>query len=307
VREQVGGERSRWLDACTRLDDRDRHLAPVVVGYAEHRRVTHRGMRQQRGLHLGGIDVHAARNDHVDLAVAQVEIALIVELTHVADGEVVAVTVGGGLLGIALVGELPHELEVHGADGAAWHLVAIVVEHFHVGTHPRTPDGTGMREPLLRTRQRATTLRRAVELVDHGTEPREQALLELDRARRGGVYHLPQRRHVVLGAHVFRQCHQPVQLGGHHGDVGDAVRVDQPERAFGVPLLHEHDRVLEGGEIVERGTHDELLAVNGRYRHLHDKQYKIEKDRFVNPGEDFTPELPKARPEATGAGRRSAL
>jgi ABC-type multidrug transport system fused ATPase/permease subunit len=65
--------------------------------------------------------------------------------------------------------------------------------------------------------------------------------------------------------------------------------------------------VLEGGEIVERGTHDELLAINGRYRHLHDKQYKIEKDRFVNPGEDFTPELPKAVPEATGAGRQSAL
>jgi subfamily B ATP-binding cassette protein MsbA len=65
--------------------------------------------------------------------------------------------------------------------------------------------------------------------------------------------------------------------------------------------------VLEGGEIVERGTHDELLAANGRYRQLHDKQYKIERDRFVNPGEDFTPELPKAVPETTGAGRQSAL
>jgi len=65
--------------------------------------------------------------------------------------------------------------------------------------------------------------------------------------------------------------------------------------------------VLEGGEIVERGTHEQLLAVNGRYRHLHDKQYKIEKDRFVNPGEDFTPDLPKAMTAATGAGRRSAL
>jgi subfamily B ATP-binding cassette protein MsbA len=65
--------------------------------------------------------------------------------------------------------------------------------------------------------------------------------------------------------------------------------------------------VLEGGEIVERGTHDELLAANGRYRQLYDKQYKIERDRFVNPGEDFTPELPKAIPETTGAGRQSAL
>jgi len=49
--------------------------------------------------------------------------------------------------------------------------------------------------------------------------------------------------------------------------------------------------VLEHGEIVERGTHDELLAANGRYRQLYDKQYRFEQDRFINPGEDFTPEL----------------
>jgi subfamily B ATP-binding cassette protein MsbA len=51
--------------------------------------------------------------------------------------------------------------------------------------------------------------------------------------------------------------------------------------------------VLEGGEIVERGRHAELLAANGRYRQLHDKQYRLETDRFINPGEDFTPEPPK--------------
>ena len=53
--------------------------------------------------------------------------------------------------------------------------------------------------------------------------------------------------------------------------------------------------VLEAGEIVERGTHAELLALNGRYRQLHDKQYSFESDRFINPGEDFTeePEKPK--------------
>jgi subfamily B ATP-binding cassette protein MsbA len=48
--------------------------------------------------------------------------------------------------------------------------------------------------------------------------------------------------------------------------------------------------VLEGGQIIERGTHAELLAFDGRYRHLYDKQYKFEMDRFINPGEDFTPE-----------------
>ena len=52
--------------------------------------------------------------------------------------------------------------------------------------------------------------------------------------------------------------------------------------------------VLEAGEIVERGTHAGLLALNGRYRQLYDRQYKLELDRFINPGEDFTPE---AEPE----------
>jgi ABC-type multidrug transport system fused ATPase/permease subunit len=48
--------------------------------------------------------------------------------------------------------------------------------------------------------------------------------------------------------------------------------------------------VLEGGEIVERGTHHELLAANGRYRQLYESQYGVEHDRFINPGEDLTPE-----------------
>ena len=51
--------------------------------------------------------------------------------------------------------------------------------------------------------------------------------------------------------------------------------------------------VMENGEIVERGTHEALLAANGRYRQLYDKQYKLETNRFVNPGEDWTREEPR--------------
>jgi subfamily B ATP-binding cassette protein MsbA len=55
--------------------------------------------------------------------------------------------------------------------------------------------------------------------------------------------------------------------------------------------------VLEAGEIVERGTHEELLGREGRYKQLYDKQYRFERNRFINPGEDFTPEPQKVRPE----------
>ena len=45
--------------------------------------------------------------------------------------------------------------------------------------------------------------------------------------------------------------------------------------------------VIEGGEIVERGTHPELMAIEGRYQELHDKQHKLEENLFVNPGEEL--------------------
>ena len=63
--------------------------------------------------------------------------------------------------------------------------------------------------------------------------------------------------------------------------------------------------VLEKGEIVERGTHEELMRLRGRYRELHDRQYGIESDLFINPGEDFTPDPESPKAEIAGATRSS--
>ncbi len=45
--------------------------------------------------------------------------------------------------------------------------------------------------------------------------------------------------------------------------------------------------VLEHGQIIERGTHQELLALGGRYRDLYNRQYQLEQDQFINPGEEI--------------------
>ena len=57
--------------------------------------------------------------------------------------------------------------------------------------------------------------------------------------------------------------------------------------------------VLEDGEIVERGTHDELLALGGRYRTLYDKQYKLRARSLHQSGRG----LHDAEPPAGGASR----
>jgi ABC-type multidrug transport system fused ATPase/permease subunit len=49
--------------------------------------------------------------------------------------------------------------------------------------------------------------------------------------------------------------------------------------------------VVEDGRIVERGTHEQLLAAGGRYHELYTKQYGLEQNMFLAPGEgDTVPE-----------------
>jgi ABC-type multidrug transport system fused ATPase/permease subunit len=48
--------------------------------------------------------------------------------------------------------------------------------------------------------------------------------------------------------------------------------------------------VMDRGRIVERGTHTDLLREGGLYRSLYERQQGLERDIFINPGEDPVPE-----------------
>src|SRR6266581_759031 len=97
-----------------RLDAGKQPLAEFVVGDAEHRAVADAVHADQYILDFGGIDVDAARDHHVALAVAQEQIAVRVEIADVADAdEAIAAGLGPGS-GVAVIVEignrgLPHE------------------------------------------------------------------------------------------------------------------------------------------------------------------------------------------------------
>jgi len=60
--------------------------------------------------------------------------------------------------------------------------------------------------------------------------------------------------------------------------------------------------VVEGGRIVERGRHEDLLARGGRYADLYNRQYGLEANLFVNPGEGLSVEEDEKVPVSADPG-----
>ena len=66
--------------------------------------------------------------------------------------------------------------------------------------------------------------------------------------------------------------------------------------------------VVEQGRIVERGTHEELYVMSGRYRELYDKQHGLESNLFLAPGEgDTVPEHENAERAEAAVGINEAM
>ena len=58
--------------------------------------------------------------------------------------------------------------------------------------------------------------------------------------------------------------------------------------------------VIEQGRIVERGTHEELYALRGRYYELYTKQHGVESNLFLAPGEGDVPASAEEEPSKPG-------
>lgn len=63
--------------------------------------------------------------------------------------------------------------------------------------------------------------------------------------------------------------------------------------------------VVEQGEIVERGTHAELYAREGRYYDLYTKQYSLDSNLFLAPGEGDVMPVAEEEPSAARNGNES--
>lgn len=65
--------------------------------------------------------------------------------------------------------------------------------------------------------------------------------------------------------------------------------------------------VVEAGRVIERGNHEELYAMGGRYYDLYTRQHGVESNLFLAPGEgDTKPELP-GNGDGTGARQSGGL
>ena len=178
--------------------------------------------------------------------------------------------------------------------------------------------------PLRRHDRRQHRLRQAARVArrDQGRQP-DRALRRVHRGVREGVRHdrrrtrrAPVGRPAPARRHRTRDSRRPEDPDPRRSDFeprqrergDDSGRAEIAARRphdvrHRAPAVDDPQLGSDHGARARRNRRERHARTaadrGGRYRQLYDKQYRFEKDRFINPGEDFTPE-----PEPVAASAR---
>jgi hypothetical protein len=264
------------------LDDGVDRLAPLVRRHAEHGGVHDVGMGMQDRLDLRGVDVHPAADDHVVLAVADVDVALVVDVGDVTHG-LPAITVADGIGGavVAVEGQGAADEELAGFAGGQ----LLAAGSHDLDLHGAVGPAAGARLPQLvlgRQDRVNAQLGRAVDLEQEAVaQLGDDLLLQRVGDGRGVGHQRPHRRQVGTLQDVVRQGHDPLELRRRRERVGDPVPAHEVDPAFGVEVAEQNDAAAQDvGEgrpgqrarVVE-GTGGDVDLLAGAQPQLLDKRH----------------------------------
>ena len=141
----LAGQRRAGRPHDRRVDD----LSPGVRRDAEDGHVVDLGVPLKHGLDLGRVDVHATGDDHVGLAVADVQVALVVPVGDVADGVKVTLAVrrvAGVVLVVGVEDALGPDEDLAGVvRPGPGDLVAVVADQLDLDEGAGLPQDPGLR------------------------------------------------------------------------------------------------------------------------------------------------------------------
>ena len=233
------------LGAGAQFDEGLRRLAAIVVGDADHDHFLHRRMGVDRLLDHLRIDVEAAGDDHVLLAVDQIEIAVLVHVADIAGQKAVADKGFRGFLGPAPIslGDV-RTANADLADLAHRHHLLRVFQRRHIqfdaGQHQ--PDRARLVRAFLRM---AGAGRAGLGHAPAALELHVGLALEdprhFDRQRRAAGAAAHQRRQIAsveIGQARDRDPHR-----GNAGEYGGALDLDVAHHGFDIETLVQRDQI----------------------------------------------------------------
>ena len=220
------------------------YLTPFVVGYTDRADIHHGGMFHEFTVDLLRVNVHPTGNDEFSGAPREEQVPVLVEVTHVSQGEIVAAIRILRLRSIFEILETPGLWRTHidGTDFSWCDLGTLIVQNLVSKIRSWPADSAGFGQPFFGTHHETTaTFCGGVIFPDDGAEPFNHRLLDVYGAGCGSVNEVTQRGDVVFCFHFIRQMQQTVEHGCDHVGMGDLVLVDQPQGLLGIPLVHHED------------------------------------------------------------------